>query len=181
MSTPSKRFVILDRDGTVIVERHYLSDPAQVELLPNAVEGLRHIRELGFGLVLVTNQSGIGRGYFNEAQLTQIHDRLRAALKAEGLTLDGIYYCPHTPDDDCFCRKPRTGLIERAAKDLLFDPASSVVIGDKASDIMLGQRASATTILVRTGYGAQESIELETPPDYTAEDLLSAAKFLEHH
>ena len=97
MSTSSKRFVILDRDGTVIVERHYLSDPAQVELLPNAVEGLRHMRELGFGLVLVTNQSGIGRGYFSEAQLTQIHDRLRAALKAEGLTLDGIYYCP------CWC------------------------------------------------------------------------------
>lgn len=181
MSILHKRFVILDRDGTVIVERHYLSDPAQVELLPNAVEGPRHMRKLGFGLVLVTNQSGIGRGYFDEARLAQIHDRLHAELKAEGLTLDGIYYCPHTPGDDCSCRKPRTGLIERAARDLDFNPTTCVVIGDKASDIILGQRVGATTILAQTGYGTQESAKLESPPDYIARDLLESARFLDYH
>jgi D-glycero-D-manno-heptose 1,7-bisphosphate phosphatase len=178
---PRRRFVLLDRDGTLIVERHYLSDPELVELLPNAAEGLRRMQHLGFGLVVVTNQSGIGRGYFDEDRLTQIHDRMHAVLRAEGLTLDGVYYCPHTPEDDCACRKPRPGLIEQAANDLYFEPAECVVIGDKASDIRLGQRVGATTILVRTGYGEQELDKLVSPPDAVVADLLKAASFIEHH
>ncbi len=172
-------YVLLDRDGTLIVERHYLSDPEQVELLPNAAEGLHAMRRLGFGLIVITNQSGIGRGYFDEAHLGQVHDRLHAVLQHADLTVDGVYYCPHTPDDHCACRKPRPGLIQQAARDLHFEPADCVVIGDKASDIRLGQGVGATTILVRTGYGEQELTKLEIPPDAVVADLLEAAAFLE--
>lgn len=179
--TAWKRFVLLDRDGTLIVERHYLSDPDVVELLPNAAEGLHAMQTLGFGLVVITNQSGIGRGYFNNARLRQIHDRMHALLRAEGLTLDGVYCCPHTPNDACACRKPRPGLVEQAACDLHFEPAECVVIGDKVSDIQLGQGVGATTILVRTGYGNQELAKLVTPPDAVVADLLEAASFIEHH
>jgi len=177
MPTPT-RFVVLDRDGTIIVERNYLSDPDQVELLPNAIAGLRAMRNQGLGLVIVTNQSGIGRGYFDEARLSRIHERLHGMFQEADLTVDGVYYCPHTPDDDCACRKPRPGLIEQAAQDLHFRPADCVVIGDKACDIQLGQRVGATTILVRTGYGEQELKKLDPPPDAVVADLAEAAAFL---
>src|SRR4051794_39513886 len=93
-----QRFVLLDRDGTINVEHHYLSRPEQVELLPEAARGLRHMQSLGLGLVVITNQSGIGRGYFNEIRLTQIHQRLLDLLAAEQVRLSAIYYCPHTPE-----------------------------------------------------------------------------------
>lgn len=168
-----RRFVVLDRDGTVIVERHYLSDPDQVELIPGAAGGLRQLRAMGLGLVVITNQSAIGRGFFDEARLEQIHQRLRELLAAEGVQLDGIYFCPHLPDEDCGCRKPRIGLIERAATELDFDPAAAFVIGDKPCDIELGRSVGATTLLVRTGYGA--SVEGATPADYVVDGLEEAA------
>lgn len=174
-----RQFVLLDRDGTVIVERHYLADPEQVALLPNAAEGLRQMREMGLGLAIITNQSGIGRGFFDQARLQQIHDRMTELLAAAGLTLDGLYVCPHTPDDECLCRKPRTGLIELAAQELHFDPAACFVIGDKASDIEMGRRAGATTLLVRTGYGEQQLSANHSPPDYIVDDLLDAAQIIQ--
>jgi D-glycero-D-manno-heptose 1,7-bisphosphate phosphatase len=147
-----RRFVALDRDGTLIVERHYLSYPDQVELLPGAAQGLRQLRQLGLGLVIVTNQSGIGRGYFDEAQLTLIHQRLG---------------------------QPRPGLLQAAAQVWNFVPESCFVIGDKPSDIELGQQVGATTLLVRTGYGAQVATEGTTYPDYIVDDLAEAAKIIE--
>jgi D-glycero-D-manno-heptose 1,7-bisphosphate phosphatase len=111
-----RRFVVLDRDGTIIVERHYLSDPAGVELLPRVASGLQHLSALGLGVVVVTNQSGVGRGLFDTTRLALIHQQLCVLLAAEGIHLDGIYFCPHIPADDCACRKPRTGLLERAAQ-----------------------------------------------------------------
>jgi D-glycero-D-manno-heptose 1,7-bisphosphate phosphatase len=171
-----RRFVLLDRDGTLIVERHYLSEPAQVALLPNAAEGLRQMREMGLGLVVITNQSGIGRGFFDEVRLQQIHARMSEMLAEAGLVLDGLYFCPHTPDDNCACRKPRIGLIEVAAKELGFDPAACFMIGDKTCDIEMGQRAGATTLLVRTGYGKEQASSMDTPPDYIVDDLLDAAQ-----
>ena len=173
-----RRFVLLDRDGTIIVERHYLSNPAQVELLPNAAHGLRQMRDLGLGLVVITNQSGIGRGFFDEMRLQQIHARLAELLAVEGIALDALYFCPHLPADDCACRKPRPGLIESAAQALDFDPPHCFVIGDKACDIELGQRVGATTFLVRTGYGAPEAAHLTRPPDYIVDDLGAAAQII---
>ena len=175
-----RRFVVLDRDGTVIVERNYLSYPRQVELIPGAASGLRQLREIGLGLVVVTNQSAVGRGFFDKKCLDQIHQRFRELLDAEGVLLDGIYVCPHRPEDACGCRKPELGLLELAAQELGFDPQNSFVIGDKAIDIKLGQRVGAMTFLVRTGYGAQVAAETVVTSDYVVDDVYEAARVIEH-
>jgi D-glycero-D-manno-heptose 1,7-bisphosphate phosphatase len=174
----SRQFIILDRDGTIIVERNYLSHPDQVELIPHAADGLAHLATMGLGLVVVTNQSGIGRGYFDEARLAQIHRRMCEMLAGHGVFLDRIYVCPHTPEDDCDCRKPRTHMIASAAAEFGFDPAEAFVIGDKPCDIELGRRVGAKTFLVRTGYGAEcESAKL-IQPNYVVDDLLDAARII---
>lgn len=174
-----RQFVILDRDGTIIVERHYLSDPLQIEILPGAVRGLRQLLAMGLGLVIVTNQSAVGRGFFDEAHLDLIHRRLCELLKAEGIQIEGIYFCPHLPNDDCSCRKPRPGMAERAAKELGFDLQASFVIGDKPADIELGRKVGATTFLVRTGYGADFAGDPTVNPDYIADDLSAAAQTIQ--
>jgi D-glycero-D-manno-heptose 1,7-bisphosphate phosphatase len=171
----SQRYVILDRDGTIIVERNYLSDSDQVELLPGVGAGLARLRAAGFGLVVVTNQSGIGRGYFDLDQLARIHGRMQNLLAAEGAKIDGIYFCPHRPDENCICRKPATELIRRASSELNFNPTESFVIGDNVCDIQLGQRIGATTILVRSGYGAKIEEQIEVLPDYVSDDVASAS------
>jgi histidinol-phosphate phosphatase family protein len=172
---PGRRFVLLDRDGTVIVEKNYLSDPAEVVLESGAGEALRRLAARGLGLVLLTNQSGINRGLFDTERLHAVHVALVRKLAAEGVRLDGIYVCPHRPDEGCECRKPKTALVDRAAAELGFDPASAFVVGDKASDVDVGKNAGATTILVRTGYGRVVETSGETHPDYVADDLSAAA------
>lgn len=173
-----RRYVLLDRDGTIIVERNYLSEVEGVELLPGSAAGLRRMSAAGFGLAVVTNQSGIGRGYFDEARVAAIHDRMESLLGQAGVRLDGIFVCPHTPDDGCECRKPRTGLVKTAALELGFDPAEAIVIGDKASDIELGMRLGARTVLVRTGYGAEVEKLAQVVPGLVANDLEEAASLL---
>lgn len=174
-----RRFVVLDRDGTIIEEVSYLSDPKQIALIPGAGKALRDLGAMGFGLVVITNQSAVGRGYFDEAQLTRIHDRFLEVLRAEEITLDGLYFCPHTPQDQCFCRKPRTGLIQKASEDLNFDLSGSIVIGDKLSDIEMGCRVGALTMLVRTGYGAQVASEQKVAADYIVDDLPAAVEVID--
>ena len=170
-----RRFVLLDRDGTLIVEKHYLSDPDAVELIEGAAEGLRRLADRDLGLVVVTNQSAIGRGYLDEDTLALIHARLLELLRAEGVTLDGIYFCPHHPDAGCECRKPRTGMALRAAGEHGFDPARSFVVGDAASDMELARGLGATGVLVRTGYGAETEARSPRPADVVADDLRAAA------
>ena len=174
-----RRFVVLDRDGTIIVEREYLSTPEQIELLPGAGNGLRHLRKLGLGLVVITNQSGIGRGHFDRARLDLIHQRLSELLAAEGVHLDGIYVCPHHPSDGCTCRKPQPELLEKAAREHHFKPSESFVIGDKAIDIELGKKVGATTLLVRTGYGTQVAAQMAVTWDFVVDDLANAAAVIE--
>ena len=169
-----RRAVILDRDGTVIVERHYLSDPDQVELIPGVAIALRQLRQMGLRLVILTNQSGIGRGLFDANQVEAVHQRMCALLAAEGVQLDGIFYCPHTPQDGCACRKPAPGLVEHAAQQLGFDPQASIVIGDKACDMELGRGVGATTLLVQTGYGRQMVQDCQAHTDYVVDDLPAA-------
>jgi D-glycero-D-manno-heptose 1,7-bisphosphate phosphatase len=180
-STNVKRrwFVVLDRDGTIIEEVSYLSDPKQIALIPGTGKALRDLSAMGFGLVVITNQSAVGRGYFDEAQLTRIHDRFLEMLRAEDISLDGLYFCPHTPQDQCLCRKPRTGLIQRASEDLNFELSRSIVIGDKLSDIEMGCRVGAMTMLVRTGYGAQVASEHKVAPDYIVDDLPAAVEVID--
>ena len=174
------RFVLLDRDGTVIMERHYLSDPSQVELIPGAASAMRQLSKMGLGLVIITNQSPIGRGLFSEKCLELIHHRLLELLEAEGVHLDGIFYCPHLPEENCRCRKPQPGLVELAAEELDFDPQASFMIGDKECDIELGQRVGATTLLVRTGYGTQAVAEGVVTADYVVDDLSDATQVIQH-
>ena len=176
---PRRRFALLDRDGTIIVEKHYLSDPEGVELLDGAAAGLRELRRLGLGLAVVTNQSAIGRGYFGEDRLGEIHARLEQVLRAEGVELDGIFFCPHHPEDGCACRKPRTGLAERAAAELGFEPRDAFVVGDLPSDVRLGRALGATALLVRTGHGARTEAEGEAEPHHVVDSLGEAAHLIE--
>jgi D-glycero-D-manno-heptose 1,7-bisphosphate phosphatase len=173
----TRRFVLLDRDGTLVAERNYLARAEDLKLLPATVRGLRLLNNLGLGLVVLTNQSGLKRGYFDQGALDAIHARLIRLLSDGGVSLARIYVCPHGPEDRCNCRKPETGLAQRAAADLNFDPATAFVIGDKPCDIELGRRLNATTFLVRTGYGAHYEAE-GLQADYIVEDVLGAAQVI---
>lgn len=178
-AVPNRRFVMLDRDGTLIEGLPYLSDPAQVQLLPGVGAGLRALRELGLGLCLVTNQSGVERGYFSLETLELVHKRLGELLAEQGVKLDAIYYCPHVPEQACRCRKPEPGLVERAVNELALDPLASFVVGDNQVDVELGQRIGATTILVRTGYGAQVAADPTVRPDHVVGDLAEASRLIQ--
>ncbi|MBU2550167.1 MAG: HAD family hydrolase [Proteobacteria bacterium] len=176
MPDTPKRYAILDRDGTINVEKSYLSDPEQLELLPGAVAALHRLRRLGLGLIVVTNQSGVGRGLFSMEDVEAVHSRLEAMLRAEGLILDAIYVCPHHPEAGCACRKPATGLVERAALDFGFNPADCFVIGDHRVDVDLGRAVGATTFLLRTGHGGSFENDPALHPDFVADDLAAAAE-----
>ncbi|MBI3945599.1 MAG: D-glycero-beta-D-manno-heptose 1,7-bisphosphate 7-phosphatase [Armatimonadetes bacterium] len=175
----SPRLVFLDRDGTLNVERYYLSSPEQVTLLPGAAEGVRRMREMGLATVVATNQSGLARGYFDAAALERVHERLRALLAEAGAAVDAIYVCPHHPDEGCDCRKPAPGMGRRAARDFGADPARAFVIGDKVCDIHFGQAIGATTLLVRTGYGAEVEASGGAGADYVVDDLREAAAVIQ--
>lgn len=168
------KVVVLDRDGTIIIDRHYLADPDGVEFEAGAVEGLRAMAGLGYRLVVVTNQSGIARGLLDVDRLEAIHERLRLMLADADVRLEGIYYCPHGPADDCDCRKPKSGLIRQAATDLNFDMGEAVVIGDKESDVEFGLRVGALTMLIDTGSGARPA----TRAAHIVKDLTAAAQIL---
>jgi D-sedoheptulose 7-phosphate isomerase len=164
----------------VVAERDHLTEPEQLELLPNALAGLQRLRALNLGMVLVTNQSVIGRGLLGSDGLARIHEHLADLLAEGGVRLDGIFFCPHLPEAGCECRKPRPGLVRRAAAELGFDPAASFVIGDKDCDMDLGRAVGATTLLVRTGYGARHLAEGLAKPQLVVEDMLEAAVLIEH-
>ena len=135
---------------------------------------------MGFGLVMITNQSGVARGFFTEAMLQQIHARLEQLLAETGVRLDGIYICPHRPEEGCGCRKPKLGLMQQAATDLGFTPEHSIVIGDKLSDIEMGRNAGAVTFLVRTGYGAGAETAQGSLADFVVDDLPAATQVIRH-
>jgi histidinol-phosphate phosphatase family protein len=163
--------LVLDRDGTLIAEKHYLADPAGVELLPGVVEGLRRFAANGYALAVVTNQSGIGRGYFDEHALTAVHAEMCAQLQRAGIAVHGIWHCPHRPEDQCGCRKPAPGLMVAALRELGYTPQQCLVVGDKPCDIELGRALGARTALVRTGYGAATEREGSCRPDVVVDSL----------
>jgi D-glycero-D-manno-heptose 1,7-bisphosphate phosphatase len=172
--TAPRSAVILDRDGTIVVDRGYLDDPAQLCFLPGAVAGLRLWHERGHPLIVVSNQSGVGRGRLTLARAEQINESFLHMVEQAGARIDGIYYCPHRPDEDCACRKPKTRLVMEAAEKLGFDPARSIVIGDKSTDIELGRRLGAVTMLVSANGRASDGAWVE--PDFVVGDLLEAAQ-----
>lgn len=168
-----RRFALIDRDGTINVEKHYLSDPDQLELYPGVGEALARLQKAGWGICVLTNQSGIARGYFNYFTLEAIHNRLGQLLGEFGVRVDGIYVCPHGPDDDCLCRKPLPGMVRQAEEHFGFDPAQAVMIGDKEVDVEMGQAVGAKTFLVRTGHG-QKAADKGSKADHVVADLAEA-------
>jgi D-glycero-D-manno-heptose 1,7-bisphosphate phosphatase len=166
--------VILDRDGTIVVDRGYLDDPAQLCFLPGAVAGLRLWHAHGHPLIVVSNQSGVGRGRLTLERAEQINACFLRMVEQAGAKIAGSYFCPHRPEEDCACRKPKTQLVLEAAATLGFDPARAVVIGDKSSDIELGRRLGALTMLVSADDRASDGGGVAA--DYTVRNLLQAAE-----
>lgn len=134
-----RRLAFLDRDGTLIEHVHYLSDPEQVRLLPGTIEGLQGLRERGFALVLVSNQSGVGRGYFSREQVEAVNERMQSLLRPHQAQLDLLLYCPHQPQDGCSCRKPHPGMALQASEALGLNLEGALVVGDADCDMGLAE------------------------------------------
>jgi D-glycero-D-manno-heptose 1,7-bisphosphate phosphatase len=175
-----RRFVLLDRDGTINEEVDHLDHPDALALIPGSAAAVRRLREFGLGIVVVTNQAQIGRGLLTEERLTAIHERLTAMLAAEGARVDAILHCPHAPEDGCECRKPGTGMALEAAARFGFDPGRAFVIGDHAGDVGMGRAVGAITFLVLTGHGVEERARAEGGDlaDHVVADLAAAADII---
>jgi len=173
-----RRFALVDRDGTINEEVDHLDDPDQLELIPGSAAALRRLRELGLGLVVVTNQAQIGRGLLTEERLAEIHERLTAMLAAEGAEVDAILHCPHAPEGGCDCRKPGIGMARQAMARFGFDPAESFVVGDHASDMGMGRAIGAATFLVLTGHGREERANANDDADHVVADLAGAVDII---
>jgi D-glycero-D-manno-heptose 1,7-bisphosphate phosphatase len=175
------RAVFLDRDGTINEEKEYLWRVEAFRFIPGAVDAIKLLKKSGYLVVVVTNQSGIGRGYYGEADLMLLHEHMERELQRHGTTVDACYFCPHHPQHgvghyavDCSCRKPLPGMLLQAAVELEIDLAASWMIGDKKADIDAGQAAGCRTILVRTGYGTAEAAAIPAGVP-VVDDLLAAA------
>ncbi len=183
-----KKAVFIDRDGTLNVDVGYPRDYGQITIYPQGVEAVRRINRAGLLALVVTNQSGIGRGLLTEQELWTIQARMSEALAAQKARIDGWYYCPHYEDSaleafrkDCGCRKPRPGMALQAARDFGLDLEGSYMIGDKVEDIEFGRAAGATSILVLTGFGSRALDDFRTRPDgpaFIAPDILAAVRWI---
>ncbi len=177
-----KRAVFLDRDGTINEESGYLFRKEDCRFIPGAIEAVSQLGQAGFLVVIVTNQSGIARGYYTEDDLEQLHLYMGGEIAAAGGRVDGWYHCPHHPDHSsdaarCDCRKPLPGMLRIAASELGIDLGSSWMIGDKIADIEAGKEAGCRTIHVKTGYGEAQAVS--APKEQTVlDDLLSAAAYI---
>ncbi len=165
--------IFLDRDGTIMRDVDYCSDPKEVEILPGVVEALRRVRQAGFRIFVISNQSGIGRGYFSDSDYQAVAAEVERRVGDN--VIDATYYCPHAPDDGCECRKPLPKMVFDAARDHDVVLASSFFIGDKVSDLECGRSAGMRTILVRTGYG--ETADARSA-DFVAQDLSEAVSII---
>lgn len=179
--------VFLDRDGTISDEVGYINHLERLRIFPWSAEAIRKLNQAGVKVIAVTNQSGVGRGYFTEELVHQVHQRITSELAAQGARVDAFYYCPHHPSApnenyrlECRCRKPSTGMVEDAAKRFRIDPKLSYVVGDSYRDMQLGFNAGARTVLVMTGYGRGEYEHQRHKwprlPDMLAQNLLEAAE-----
>jgi len=170
--------VFIDRDGTINRDVPYCRQPEDFELLPGVTEGIRLLNEHGFKVVVITNQSGIARGYFTQEMLAKIHDTMRSELAKYGAHLDAIYYCPHHPDSHCSCRKPQPAMLFRAARELSLDISHSYVVGDNDMDIQMGKTAGCKTILVLESAEAERKRKRNPEPDFVAHTVYDAATWI---
>jgi D-glycero-D-manno-heptose 1,7-bisphosphate phosphatase len=179
--------VFLDRDGTINEEVNYLGDPALLKLTPGAAKAIHLLNAHKIPVIVITNQAGIARGYFNEAQMHSVHHALDLMLVADNAKIDAYYFCPHHPTagigeykTNCACRKPEPGMLHQAAQDLNLDLSKSYLVGDKLTDIQAGNLAGCQTVLVETGYGKAESKvqQDEIKIDRISPDLLDAIDWI---
>jgi histidinol-phosphate phosphatase family protein len=158
-----RKAVFLDRDGTIIEDTGYISDPELVQFLPGAAEALQRLQSAGYLLVIVSNQSGIGRGWITEDQYRQVQHRLLEELQKQNVLITRSYYCPHAPETGCLCRKPGPGLLEQAARELQIDLSRSWMVGDRTSDIEAGHAAGCRTVLFDADWPSACRIILDSP------------------
>ncbi len=174
--------VFLDRDGTIAEEVGYLNHASRFRMFPFVAAAIHRLNEAGFPVIVVTNQSGVGRGYFPESLVHTVNELMSQQLAKAGAKIDAIYYCPHTSAEGCNCRKPRTGMLDRAAREHSLDLQRSFVVGDRYGDMELARNARARGALVRTGYGEGElawhATKWPAQPDFVAESLTQAADWI---
>ncbi len=177
--------VFLDKDGTLIEDVPYNVDPDRMQWMPGAVTGLRSLHQAGYRLIVVSNQSGVARGYFPEVALVGVEARLHQMLGAIGVPLSGFYYCPHHPQGRvtsyaiaCGCRKPQPGLVQRAAQEQGLDLGQSWLIGDILHDVEAGRRAGCRTILLDNGHETEWQLSRQRLPHHLVPDLAAAAQII---
>lgn len=181
--------VFLDRDGTISEEVGYINHPSRLQVYPWAFQAIRLLNEKGLRVVVVTNQAGVARGYFKEELVLEVNRRLRDELVRGGASVDAIYYCPHHPSagdppyrQDCDCRKPKTGMLQRAVDEFGIELSRSFVVGDRYGDIELAYNAGAHSIFLLSGYGLGEyeyqRQNWHSQPEWIAKDLLEASQII---
>jgi D-glycero-D-manno-heptose 1,7-bisphosphate phosphatase len=180
--------LFIDRDGTINTEVDFLTRPEDLHLIPNAAQAIREANSLGIKVFVITNQSGVARGLMSEDDVRNVHKQLEKLLAQHGARVDAIYYCPHHPEygsaeyrKECTCRKPKTGMLEQAARDYGVNLRRSFVVGDRCIDMEAGENAGCGTILVLTGYGMTEREECGAhgSVDYVAPDLYAAWQYIQ--
>jgi D-glycero-D-manno-heptose 1,7-bisphosphate phosphatase len=187
MSGGGRPGVLVDRDGTLIEEVGYLNRVDRVVFFPWTIDAIRALNRAGLPIAVVSNQSGVARGMFDESTVNQVHARIGDLLAVGGARVDAYYYCPHHPDGSvegyaraCDCRKPRRGLVDRAARELGIDPSRSFVVGDRWIDVELARTVGARGVLVRTGYGSIEEARRpeDLVPDFVTDNFMSAVSWI---
>lgn len=177
--------IFLDKDGTLVEDVPYNVDPGLIRLTEGAIEGLRLLQYAGYQLIVVTNQSGVARGFFREEDLYPVQKRLRELLASENIALTGFYYCPHHPQGavakytiDCVCRKPQPGMLHRAARECGLQLKDSWLIGDILHDVEAGNRAGCKTVLINNGHETEWELTSIRQPDFIVKNLADAARFI---
>lgn len=172
--------IFIDRDGTINVNFGYISNPSDFKAYPSVSKGIKLLRDNDFRIIVITNQSGIARGYFSEETLDKIHQRMENILAEQGAATDAIYYCPHHPNDKCNCRKPNTGLFEKAIEDFDIDVKNSFIIGDRMLDIEAGYKIGCKTVLIPEDKEKikKEMSKSDIDPDFICDDFLSGVKWI---
>jgi D,D-heptose 1,7-bisphosphate phosphatase len=188
MTTGRKKAIFIDKDGTLIPDIPYNVDPEKVTLQDGALEGLFQLQEAGYLLVIVSNQSGVARGYFMEEALNDVQRKIESLLAEKGVVLNGFYYCPHYPnaiikkyDIECDCRKPQPGMLLKAARELDIDLSQSWMVGDILNDVEAGKKAGCKTVLIDNGNEKDWLVNEVRIPDYKAKNIKEAALQILHH
>ena len=175
-----QKTAFIDRDGTINVNVEYLDNPNDLHIYPDVAKGIKRLQDHEFKIIVISNQSGIARGYFSEETLQQIHERIQEELAKEQASIDDFFYCPHHPDDGCDCRKPKTGLFEQAIKKYNIDVSQSFVIGDRMLDVEAGYNLGLITILIpeNVEFVKEERRLTKIEPNYICDDFYSAVEWI---